>query len=71
MQVRSEVQECAITVAILMFGVIVERFIEVLKETLNSNTDDGAPVAILGEGDHKNVDKYEIRKLANDCFLLN
>lgn len=35
MQARSEVQECAIIVALLMFGIIVERFIEVLKETLN------------------------------------
>jgi hypothetical protein len=35
MQARSEVQECAITVALLMFGIIVERFIEVLEKTLN------------------------------------
>lgn len=55
MQARSEVQECAITVALLMFGIIVERFIEVLKEALN---DDGSskstsPVVILSDENHK------------------
>jgi hypothetical protein len=34
MQVRSEVQECAITVGLLMFGIILERFVEVLKESI-------------------------------------
>lgn len=66
MQVRSEVQECAIMVALLMFGIIVERFIEVLKETLNRGNSSkssatSAPVVILSEGDHKPVDKYEIK----------
>lgn len=49
---RSEVQECAIAVGLLMFGIILERFIEVLKESLNI----GAPVVILGEA-RKAADK--------------
>lgn len=32
---RSEVQESAITIALLMFGIILERFITILKETLS------------------------------------
>lgn len=52
LQARSEVQECAIAVGLLMFGIILERFIEVLKESLNV----GAPVVILGET-RKTVDK--------------
>jgi hypothetical protein len=32
---RSEVQECAIAVGLLMFGIILERFIEVLRESMN------------------------------------
>lgn len=36
MQVRSEVQECAITVGLLMFGIILERFVEVLRESINA-----------------------------------
>lgn len=43
---RSEVQECAIAVGLLMFGIILERFIEILKESLNIV---GAPVVILGD----------------------
>jgi hypothetical protein len=63
MQARSEVQECAITVALLMFGIIVERFIEVLKETLNGGSKSTTavsttPVVILSEENHKKVDKY-------------
>lgn len=62
MQVRSEVQECAIIVALTMFGIIVERFIEVLKETLNGggskSSNATTPVVILSDGaDHKKVDK--------------
>lgn len=34
-QVRSEVQECAISIGLLMFGIILERFIEVLKESIS------------------------------------
>lgn len=45
MQVRSEVQECAIAVGLLMFGIILERFIEVLKESLSV----GAPAANLSD----------------------
>jgi hypothetical protein len=79
MQVRSEVQECAIIVALLMCGIIVERFIEVLKETLNgggsnkSSGGDGAPVVILSEGDRRTtVDKYEIRnwQLTVSCTII-
>lgn len=51
-QVRSEVQECAIAVGLLMFGIILERFIEVVKESLNDN-DGEAPAAMPG----KSVDK--------------
>lgn len=63
MQARSEVQECAITVALLMFGIIVERFIEVLKETLNGGSKSTSnvsttPVVILSEENHKKSDKY-------------
>lgn len=54
MQARSEVQECAITVALLMFGIIVERFIEVLKETLNDGSKSTSPVVILSDENHKN-----------------
>lgn len=36
MQARSEVQENAIAVGLLMFGIILERFVEVLKESINS-----------------------------------
>ena len=68
MQVRSEVQECAIIVALFMFGIIVERFIEVLKETLNGGSSkSSAPVVILSAGDHKSADKYEI-KISNWLF---
>lgn len=41
MPVRSEVQECAIAVGLLMFGIILERFVEVLRESIN----EGAPAA--------------------------
>lgn len=51
-QVRSEVQECAIAVGLLMFGIILERFIEVVKESLNDN-DGEAPAVMPG----KSVDK--------------
>lgn len=58
MQARSEVQECAITVALLMFGIIVERFIEVLKETLNGSSKSTSPeVVILSDENHKSVNK--------------
>lgn len=33
---RSEVQECAIAVGLLMFGIILERFIEVLKASIST-----------------------------------
>ncbi|KAG5684203.1 hypothetical protein PVAND_013442 [Polypedilum vanderplanki] len=59
-QVRSEMQECAIIVALLMFGIIVDRFIEVLKETLNGdsgNKSNDVSVVKLGVDDHKNMDK--------------
>lgn len=45
-QVRSEVQECAIAVGLLMFGIILERFIEVVKESLNDGV---APAAKPGQ----------------------
>lgn len=56
MQARPEVQECAIIVALLMFGIIVERFIEVLRETLNGGSKSAA-VVILSDEDQRNVDK--------------
>lgn len=34
---RSEVQECAISIGLLMFGIILERFIQLLKESLSSS----------------------------------
>lgn len=34
LKARSEVQECAIAVGLLMFGIILERFIEVLEESI-------------------------------------
>lgn len=47
-QVRSEVQECAISIGLLMFGIILERFIEVLKESISvgsaSSSQLGKPV---------------------------
>jgi len=46
---RSEVQEFAITIGLLMFGIILERFIEVLKETLNDGKSKSAAVLILSE----------------------
>lgn len=63
MQARSEVQECAITVALLMFGIIVERFIEVLRETLNGGSKSTTavsttPVVILSDENHKKINKY-------------
>lgn len=46
-----------------MFGIIVERFIEVLKEALNGGSKSTTavsttPVVILSEESHKKVDKY-------------
>lgn len=38
-EVRSELQECAIAVGLLMFGIILERFIEVLRESLTIGAD--------------------------------
>ncbi|CRK96809.1 CLUMA_CG010028, isoform B [Clunio marinus] len=52
LQARSEVQECAIAVGLLMFGIILERFIEVLKESLNIIT----PVVNLSSDLRKSVD---------------
>ena len=56
MQARPEVQECAIIVALLMFGIIVERFIEVLREALNGGSKSTAVVILSGE-DQRKVDK--------------
>lgn len=53
MQARPEVQECAIIVALLMFGIIVERFIEVLRETLNGGNKSNAVVILSGEDQRK------------------
>lgn len=57
MQARPEVQECAIIVALLMFGIIVERFIEVLRETLNGSAKSAAAVVILSGEDQNKDDK--------------
>ena len=56
MQARPEVQERAIIVALLMFGIIVERFIEVLKESLNGGSKTSGVVILSGEEQRK-VDK--------------
>lgn len=45
LKARSEVQECAIAVGLLMFGIILERFIEVLEESIS----DGPLAPITGE----------------------
>ncbi|KAL7026979.1 hypothetical protein ACKWTF_005254 [Chironomus riparius] len=59
MQARPEVQECAIIVALLMFGIIVERFIEMLRESLNGGSKTSAVVILSGE-DQRKVDKTNI-----------
>jgi hypothetical protein len=35
---RSEVQECALCIGLLMFGIILERFIVVIKDALHSTS---------------------------------
>ena len=34
---KSEVQECAISISLLMFGIILERFLYIIKESLSPN----------------------------------